>query len=320
MLNNLPYKSKQFFFVLIKLSVIGGAFYVIIQKLKLNENLSPNEFWTILIETRVFSIKIITLLMILTGFNWFFEIKKWQLLVSKVQDISFKLATQQSLSALTVSIITPNKIGDYGAKALLFPNYLRGKILFLNVIGNFWQMAVTVLFGVIGLVFLINHFNFEPIIFRPWHMVILFVIIALFVLIVRFKNHSFQGVSIAQMIKFTQTLTLKAHINIALLSILRYLVFSFQLYLLLNLCGAQLSYLDAMTGISAMYLLASVIPVIQVFDAAVKGSIAIMIFSFFEVPGIVVLSAITCMWLLNVVLPAMIGSVFLYNIKTATAS
>jgi hypothetical protein len=297
MLNNLHYKSKQFFFVLIKLSIIGGAFYVIIQKLRLNENLSPNEFWTILLENRVFSIKIITLLMILTGFNWFFEIKKWQLLVSKVQDISFKLATQQSLSALTVSIITPNKIGDYGAKALFFPNYLRGKILFLNLIGNFWQMAVTVLFGVIGLVFLINHFNFEPIIFRPWHMVILFVIIALFVLIVRFKNHSFQGVSIAQMIKFTQTLTLKAHINIALLSILRYLVFSFQLY-----------------------LLASVIPVIQVFDAAVKGSIAIMIFSFFEVPGIVVLSAITCMWLLNVVLPAMIGSVFLYNIKTATAS
>ena len=319
MLNKLPYKSKQFFFVLIKLSIIGGAFYVIIQKLRLNENLSLSEFWTILLENRVFSFKIMVFLMILSGFNWFFEIKKWQLLTSKVHEISLKLAIQQSLSALTFSIITPNKIGDYGAKALFFPNYLRGKILFLNLIGNFWQMAVTVLFGACGLLFLMNQFTFEPINFQPWHMALLIAILAMLVLIVRFKNHRFQGVSLAQLIKFTQTLTLKAHINIALLSILRYLVFSFQLYLLLNLCGAHLSYLDAMTGISAMYLLASVIPVIQVFDAAVKGSIAMMIFSFFQVPGIAVLSAITCMWLLNVVLPAMIGSIYLFNIKTAIA-
>ena len=319
MLNKLPYKSKQFFFVLIKLSIIGGAFYVIIQKLRLNQDLSLSQFWAILIENRIFSIKIITFLMILSGVNWFFEIKKWQFLASKAHDISLKLAAQQSLSALTVSIITPNKIGDYGAKALFFPNDLRGKILWLNAIGNFWQMAATVLFGAFGLLFLMNQFNFNPFNFQSWHLAILFAFIAMLVLVVRYKEHRFQGISFAQIIKFTQTLTLKTHSNIALLSMLRYLVFSFQLYLLLNLCGAQLSYLDAMTGISVMYLLSSVIPMFQLFDAAIKGGIAMVIFGLFNVPAIAVLSAITCMWLLNVVLPAMIGSLYLFNIKTAIA-
>lgn len=319
MLNKLPYKSKQFFFVLIKLSVIGGAFYVIIEKLRLNQDLSLNEFWAILIENRVFSIKIITFLMILSGVNWFCEIKKWQLLVSKLHDISLKLAVQQSLSALTVSIITPNKIGDYGAKALFFPNELRGKILWLNAIGNFWQMAATVLFGTFGLLVLMTLFNFNPFNFQSRHLAILFAFIAVIVLVIRYKEHRFQGISFTQIIKFTQTLTLKLHLNIAALSVLRYLVFSFQLYLLLDYCGAQLSYLDAMTGISVMYLLSSVIPMFQLFDAAVKGGIAMVIFRLFNVPGIVVLSAITCMWLLNVVLPAMIGSLYLFNKKTAIA-
>ena len=319
MLNKLPYKSKQFFFVLIKLSIIGGAFYVIIQKLGLDQDLSLSEFWTILTVNRIFSLKTVVLLMILSGINWFFEIKKWQLLVSKVHDVSIKLATQQSLSALTVSIITPNKIGDYGAKALFFPNYLRGKILFLNAIGNFWQMTATVIFGVIGLVFLMNRFNFNPFNFQPWHLAILFVIIALFVLIVRFKNRRFEGISITQIIKFTQTLTFKSHLIIAMLSVLRYLVFSFQMFWLMGLCGAQLSYFDAMTGISAMYVLASIIPMFQIFDAAVKGGIAMVIFGFFNVPAIAALSAITCMWLLNTVLPALLGSVYLFNPKTAIA-
>jgi hypothetical protein len=319
MLNNLPYKSKQFFFVLIKLSIVGGAFYVIIHKLSPNQQLSFNDFWLFLVENRIFSFKTIILLILLSGFNWFLEIKKWQMLVSKVSDISFNLALQQSLSALTVSIITPNRIGDYGAKALFFPNYLRGKILWLNLIGNLWQMAATVVFGICGLMILTNRFNYQPINFELWHIVLPIAFLALIILLVLLKNHLIKGISIMEILKCTQSLSTIEHIKISTLSILRYLVFSFQLYLLLNLFGAQLSYLNAITGLSAMYLLASVIPVFQLFDAAVKGGMAIVVFGLFNVPAIIVLSTVTCGWFLNVVIPAMFGSVYLLNLKTVKA-
>jgi len=111
------------------------------------------------------------------------------MLVSKVSDISFKLAFQQSLSALTVSIITPNRIGDYGAKALFFPNCLRGRILWLNLIGNFWQMAATVAFGICGLMILTNRFNYQPFNFKLWHIVLPIAFLALIILLVLLKNH-----------------------------------------------------------------------------------------------------------------------------------
>ncbi|TPV31804.1 hypothetical protein FJ651_13345 [Paucihalobacter ruber] len=257
--------------------------------------------------------------MILSIFNWFLEIKKWQLLVTKVSDLSFRLALQQSLTALTVSLITPNRIGDYGAKALFYPNHLRGKIMLLNLVGNFWQMATTVIFGLFGILLLIIQFNYQPFKYEPWHFLIPIGFFALIMFASRLKNYRIQGVSISEIIKFIQNYSLKGHTKIATLSITRYLVFSFQLYFLLNLCGADLSYLNAMAGISAMYLLASVVPVFQLFDAAVKGGIAMVIFGLFNVPAIVVLSAVTCMWFLNVVIPAMFGSVYLFNLKTARA-
>ena len=43
MIYSLPYKTKQFFFVLIKLSIVVGAFYFIYQKLANNE-ITPEEY------------------------------------------------------------------------------------------------------------------------------------------------------------------------------------------------------------------------------------------------------------------------------------
>ena len=78
---NVPYKTKQFFFVLIKLSIVVGAFYFIYSKIVENENLEFNEFIAFLKENRTFSLKNIIFLLILSSFNWFFEILKWQQLV-----------------------------------------------------------------------------------------------------------------------------------------------------------------------------------------------------------------------------------------------
>ena len=62
MFGKLPYKTKQFFFVLIKLSIVVGAFYFIYQKLTTNENLDFDVFVRLLKEHHVFSTKNIIIL------------------------------------------------------------------------------------------------------------------------------------------------------------------------------------------------------------------------------------------------------------------
>jgi hypothetical protein len=64
-----------------------------------------------------------------------------------------------------------------------------------------------------------------------------------------------------------------------------------------------------------MYILASIVPTISIFDVVVKGSIAMFLFSYLDVNEFIVLSTTTLMWLLNFVIPSIFGSYFVLNFK-----
>jgi hypothetical protein len=64
--------------------------------------------------------------------NRFFEILKWQNLVSHLRKISLSEATAQVLGALTAGIFTPNGLGEYAGKALFFEKSETKKIIFLE--------------------------------------------------------------------------------------------------------------------------------------------------------------------------------------------
>ncbi len=59
-----------------------------------------------------------------------------------------------------------------------------------------------------------------------------------------------------------------------------------------------------------MYMIASIVPMLSVFDFVLKGTVAIWVFSFLGVEPIRILTITTLMWLLNIALPALIGSYF----------
>ena len=164
----LSYKTKQFFYVLIKLSyvliklsIVIAASFFIYQKLANNNNVSFAVFIDFLLKNDSFSSKTTLFVLLLTIFSWFFEILKWQNLSSYVKNISFFEASQQSLAAHTASLFTPNKIGEYGAKAIYFIKPLRKNILLLNFLGNMAQMGCTLAFGIVGLILFVTKYNVD---------------------------------------------------------------------------------------------------------------------------------------------------------------
>jgi hypothetical protein len=68
-----------------------------------------------------------------------------------------------------------------------------------------------------------------------------------------------------------------------------------------------------------MYLLASVVPTISLFDVVIKGSIAIFLFSYVRVNELTILSITTIMWLLNFAIPSIFGSYYVLNFKLPEA-
>lgn len=320
MVYNVPYKTKQFLFVLIKLSIVVGAGYFIYSKLLLNENLLFSTYIAFLIENDPFSPKNVLFLVFLTLFNWFFEILKWQKLVQIVQKISFKDALEQSLGGLTASLVTPNRIGDYGAKVMYYTNRFKGKIVLLNLVGNISQMTITTVFGVIGLTIFVNFYQVDINYYRVTRFVFILLIIAILSFFgVKHRRFKVKGHSYVDLIDFIKSITINVKAKTLVFSLIRYLIFSFQFYFFLSVFGVAIDYLDAMVVITSMYFLASIIPSISIFDVVIKGSVAVFLFSFLKINELTILTIITSMWLLNFVIPSVFGGYYILNFRLPNA-
>lgn len=313
MFGTLPYKTKQFFFLLIKISIIVGAIYFIYQKLTTNEHLEFDTFIQFLSDHNVFSLQNIAILLVLTVLNWCFEILKWKSLTSVIKTISFKDATKQTLAALTASLMTPNRVGDYGFKTFYFKKTLAKKVMLLNLLGNLAQMSITVIFGIVGLYFLVLNYDVDISYKKVARALVMATLIGGFIV---FGLKNIKAFKLDSIINFAKGISKQIHVKNMSFSLIRYLIFSFQFYFLLTAFGVDVTYLNAMIVISSMYLLSSIIPSIFIFDVLVKGSVALFLFGIVGVNDLTVLSVVTLMWVLNFVLPSMLGGVYVLEFNT----
>ncbi|MDT0556349.1 hypothetical protein [Patiriisocius hiemis] len=247
--------------------------------------------------------------------NWLLEILKWKLLASRVHLISFKTAAKQSLSAHAIGLLTPNRIGDYGAKAMFYPSKKRKKILVLNFLGNGMQLLTTLLFGIIGVIITVSSYSIS---IKPTNIILAIIVIVLFIVLgYLFKERELlvKGFSLKNIWIFFRELPATFNLKIGALSILRYIVFSALFYLVLKFLGADTKVNETAPLIFTMYLLVSITPTLFILDVVVRGGIAVWVFSLMGVPEVLVLCSVLYMWLLNFALPAFIGNLIFIQYK-----
>lgn len=309
----IPHKAKQFLLVLIKLLIVSGALFYIVKQLQTEKTIA----WSIISD--YISIKNLFFILLLSVFNWIFEILKWQHLVSSFTKISFFESAKQSLGSLTASIFTPNRIGEYGAKALFFEKKKAKKILFLNFIGNSFQMAITTFFGILG--FIISRIAVSESMlwisfkFSVIHFVWILLFLVVFLFIFKFRNCSIYGLSFQKIIDAFKKLSFGFHLTTLQLSAIRYLIFAHQYYFLLQIFDCEVSYSIGLATIFLMYFLASIIPSIHLMDIAIKGSVALFLFGKLGISEWKIATISFLMWFFNLVIPVIIGSIFVLKFQ-----
>ena len=175
------------------------------------------------------------------------------------------------------------------------------------------QMSVTVIFGSIGLFFLYSNFEID-ISYRILRGIAILAFITLFGFLgIKQNRFKMKGFSLEKVLDYVKNLGVHYLGFGLLLSVFRYAVFSFQFYFILSLLGVDLHYFDAMILITSMYLLASIIPSISLFDVVIKGSVALYIFGLAGINQLPILSCVLLMWLLNFALPSVFGSYYVLN-------
>ena len=304
----IPHKTKQFLVLLVKLLIVAGAFYFIYNQLANNDKLDWQQF--IVLFKKNWSVLGILFLLLLSFLNRYFEILKWQNLVSVIKNISVGEATKQVLGALTAGIFTPNGVGEYAGKVLFFDKSKTKKIVFLNLICNGIQLILSVFFGVLGLFYLG---------FTIWVLAIIGLCVVLFLIFFFSKKIKIKGNSIETLMGKINEIPKAVHQKNIFLAVCRYLIFSHQYYFLFLAFDVDLPYFTMMATIAAVYFLASSLPTFQFLDFAVKGSVAVYFFGILNVNEWIVIFISTLMWFLNIVLPVIIGSYFVLNFKMKRA-
>ncbi len=309
------HKAKQYLLVALKVFILAFTFGYIYLKITRNESLDLQKFALHIFDRGNNSILYFLFFIALATTNWFFEILKWKTIVSVIQSLSFLNAMKQSLISLTVSLATPNRVGEYGAKVYFFEPVKRKTILLLNFFSNFMQMGVTTLFGIIGILIISEKYNLP---FSGLNLAGgLFIVSILIILgcILKKQQLIIKELTISNVISKFKKLPVSIKSKTIVYSVIRYLIFSFLFYRLLIFFGASISFIEFIPLIFTMYFIVSILPSIFIFDVVVRGGAALWVFSLAGVPEIPILSTVLTMWFLNFVIPSIFGSYYLFTYK-----
>ena len=242
--------------------------------------------------------------------NWLIESYKWQHITASIERISFGKAIKGVLSGLCVGNLTPGRLGEFAGRILFFSPHNRSKVSVTHFVCGATQLFTTMMFGIIcAALWLWNageRNSLYTIIFIACCALLLVLLLVILNIETVYKKLAH--------ISFLQRLNLgevsyprKTMLQLIGLSVLRYLVFSFQYVLLLQCCGAQASYFELFVSVSVSFMLMSAIPMISFIEVAIRASIAVVLFSPFNSNELLLVTASTLLWLINIVIPSIIG-------------
>jgi hypothetical protein len=107
------------------------------------------------------------------------------------------------------------------------------------------------------------------------------------------------------------------------LSFTRYLVFSTQYFILLKLFNVPVDLMEGFLLISLVFFFVTVIPTVALTELGIRDSVAIYIFTLYltrkgvsgDLVTAGVFSASTIIWIINLAIPAIAGTLFLSRLK-----
>lgn len=259
------------------------------------------------------NLSLVLLIIVLSLINWLLEFYKWKVLVSKIKNVTLFESINQCLGSLTASIITPNRVGEYGAKALFYLPKDRKQIVALNFIGNMAQLLITIFFGSIGLYYIISNYSIDFSTLNFNKIILLIVVVFLILIGIYFGLNRLNYWK--KIHAFLKQLHKSMYQKVIVLSFLRYVVFSHQFYFLMVLFDVQIDYKIALFFIFGMYLLASLLPSLALLDWVIKGSVALFLFSLVTNNTASIFFITSVMWILNFGIPTLLGTYFVLKFK-----
>ncbi len=261
----------------------------------------------------------------LTFVNWGLETYKWRFLIVRIEKMSFLRAVKAVLSGVTLSVFTPNRIGEYAGRVVYINKADRIKGALITVISSFSQLITTLLIGAFCFLFYLERFQPDTIGSLSIYIGIQLYVVFFVLIILTFINTSFLTILLNRITylskrfkKYIEVFSYYSQtdlLKVLILSFLRYSVFSLQYFLLLEFFGVSLTVQQAFILIPVYFLTLTAIPTITLAELGVREVVAITVFSVVSVNEIGLVSTSFTIWLINLAIPALVGVIFILNAR-----
>lgn len=292
--------------IALKVAIVLLAAFYIVRRF----TASPEQMLEQLAQTFRSNPFVFLLVIFLMPVNWLLEGIKWKIISSHRVKIGFGDAMKGVLAGLTIGTATPNRVGEFAGRIFMIREGDRTELFLLSAVAGFCQVSVTVVAGLVAL-FCLPHY--EKVVGQLWEILVFVFILLLAPLWIRFLPAPWR-----EKIEMLKQFPARLFVRALLLSALRYAVYVFQFLLLLSLVAPRISWSEGLAGITVSYLLVTVIPTFSFTEIFVRGSVAGAVFSGLTQIPVMFEKAFyvaVLLWLINVAVPSLVGSVFVFRLK-----
>jgi hypothetical protein len=269
------------------------------------------------------------LVIVLSLVNWGIEARKWQVLVEPVQKITLFRSFKAVLSGLALSLFVPNRVGEYVGRILYMDEGNRLRSIALTLVGSVSQLIVTLVAGIGGLIYLrsnvLNANSQLAGLSVFWFDGLLYAIVVGTVLLLLVYYKLSRITALVERIPFVskysffiqkvETFHWKELTRVLSLSVTRFIVFTVQYLLLLQVFKVEINLVDAWWMICVLFLVLAIVPSIPIAELGVRGNASLQLFGLLSTNTIGIIATAAGIWGINLILPSLAGSLFILGIK-----
>jgi hypothetical protein len=259
----------------------------------------------------------VILLMLL---QWSLEAFKWKLMMRPLVDTGFIQALQTIFSGIAFSIVTPNRFGEFAGRILHLPSGSRLQGTVFTFLGNLVQLLMTCIAGFVslwvyqdqvreslgdyGLVLTVDLL----LLFTPvFSIVLLLVLFGSGYLVKQMMRPKIMRRFEHELLQMS-TMPVSVRFHLLWLSVLRYVVFMVQYWIMFRFTGIFLSFEMVFGFVSVMLLWLAIVPTFSMVELGLRWHFALILFSPLTTNMLGTAFVVTAIWLINFILPAILGA------------
>lgn len=264
----------------------------------------------------------ILLVFMLMPINWLLETYKWRRLVNHRDAMTGPQPFQGVLMGVALGLFTPNGVGEFAGRVWVVKDDQREKAVSSSIAGSLAQLCITITIGGAFVVFFTSQFVAQEWLRTAQVLAVLTVVIGI---ISYYKMPVIASIILSKISFFDRydkfrtslsSFSRKALSEAYFWSLLRYIVFCSQLGILIYAIGEFEMYevIGLVSLIPVYYYVQTIIPTVALSEIGVRGMIMMFLFSGVLMESEVLLISFL-IWVINLIIPGLIGLLFLAKTK-----